>query len=50
MTAVPIEITSPSQRVDEKHLNEEDVEFLDNLDDLSSTEAMLGCGDDNPWQ
>jgi hypothetical protein len=28
----------------------DEIEVLANLDDLASTDAMLGCGDDNPYQ
>lgn len=28
---------------------EEDVAFVDDVDSLSGTEVMLGCGNDNPY-
>ena len=35
---------------DERHDNSDEIEVLDNLDAIASTEAMLGCGDDNPYR
>lgn len=28
---------------------DEDIAFIDDVDSLSSTEVMLGCGNDNPY-
>jgi hypothetical protein len=31
------------------HTDGEDISFIDDVDALASTGAMLGCGDDNPY-
>lgn len=28
---------------------DDDIEMIDDLDAISSTEVMLGCGEDNPY-
>lgn len=43
MGPTPVEITLRS------NAEEEEIAILDNVDDISSTDAMLGCGDDNPY-
>lgn len=53
MTAVPVEIASPPLRADQdarEGREAEEVEFLDDIDAVASTAAMLGCGDDNPYR
>lgn len=45
MAPVPVEIM-PMPGVDTES---EEITFLDDVDDLSSTEVMLGCGNDNPY-
>lgn len=42
MTLVAVEITPDTQA-------EEEIEFVDDLDAISGTEVMLGCGNDNPY-
>jgi hypothetical protein len=29
--------------------DDEDIAFIDDVDSLSGTEVMLGCGNDNPY-
>jgi hypothetical protein len=29
--------------------NDDEIVVIDDVDQLSSTEVMLGCGDDNPY-
>ena len=43
MSPVPVMITAapPSDG--------DDISFIDDVDSLGSAEAMLGCGDDNPY-
>jgi hypothetical protein len=43
MSPVPVEIQAIPRTEDEE------VTFLDDVDDISSTEVMLGCGNDNPY-
>ncbi|MFG3404113.1 hypothetical protein [Streptomyces sp. NPDC048142] len=43
MTAIAVEITTPSQATDDEF------EIVENLDEVSSTDVMLGCGEDNPF-
>jgi hypothetical protein len=43
MTPVPVAIQATPKADDEE------ITFLDDVDDLSSTEVMLGCGNDNPY-
>jgi hypothetical protein len=43
MGAVPVQITATPSAGDE------DITFVDDVDSLSSTEVMLGCGNDNPY-
>jgi hypothetical protein len=43
MGAVPVEITAKPSSA------EVDIAFVDDVDSLSSTEVMLGCGNDNPY-
>jgi hypothetical protein len=43
MSLVPVMITAATR--DEG----EDISFIDDVDALGSAEAMLGCGDDNPY-
>ena len=43
MGAVPVQITATTSSADE------DITFVDDVDSLSSTEVMLGCGNDNPY-
>ncbi|WP_455354399.1 hypothetical protein [Streptomyces sp. SYSU K217416] len=43
MTATAVEITVKSQ------VEDEEIEVIDDLDAISSTEVMLGCGNDNPF-
>jgi hypothetical protein len=43
---VPVEIITTPQTEE----SAEDVEVIDDLDEIASTEIMLGCGDDNPYQ
>lgn len=55
MTITPIDITPQAEDVagtdDGTAAGPSDeIEVLANLDDLASTDAMLGCGDDNPYQ
>nr|WSZ97293.1 hypothetical protein OH820_17955 [Streptomyces sp. NBC_00857] len=45
MSLVAVEIVSRPQAEG----TEEEIEFVDDLDVVSSTEVMLGCGDDNPY-
>ncbi|MBB6170720.1 hypothetical protein HNR23_000780 [Nocardiopsis mwathae] len=45
MAPVMVEIT-PRPLPDE----ETDVEIIENIDGIASTEIMLGCGDDNPYR
>ncbi|MFG3118718.1 hypothetical protein ACGF4C_30645 [Streptomyces sp. NPDC048197] len=42
MTALAVEIT-PRPEVDD------DLEFVDNLDEVAGNEVMRGCGNDNPY-
>lgn len=43
MSPVPVTITAaPRAEAD-------DVTFIDDIDTLGSAQAMLGCGDDNPY-
>ena len=45
MGPVPVEILAMRSA----RSKEEEISFLDDVDDLSSTEVMLGCGNDNPY-
>ncbi|MEU1674111.1 hypothetical protein ABZ752_19085 [Streptomyces roseifaciens] len=42
MTAIAVEITT-------RPAAEDDIEFVDDLDDLAGREVMMGCGNDNPY-
>lgn len=42
MTPVPVTITAPPR-------DDGDVSIIDDIDALGSAEAMLGCGNDNPY-
>jgi hypothetical protein len=44
MSPVLVEITTPP-RTDPS----DEIEFIADVDDLSSTTVMLGCGNDNPY-
>lgn len=46
MAPVPVDITVRPNAAD---VDEEEIAFMNNVDDLSSTEVMLGCGNDNPY-
>ena len=43
MSPVPVMITAAP------HADGGDISFIDDVDALASAEAMLGCGDDNPY-
>jgi hypothetical protein len=43
MSPVPVMITTAPRA------EGDDVSFIDDVDALGSAEAMLGCGDDNPY-
>lgn len=43
MSPVPVVIEAAPTTEDEE------IAFLDDVDELSSTEVMLGCGNDNPY-
>lgn len=43
MIPVPVAILAAPEAEDEE------ITFLDDVDDISSTEVMLGCGNDNPY-
>jgi len=43
MSAVPVVIEATPTAEDEE------IAFLDDVDELSSPEVMLGCGNDNPY-
>jgi len=45
MTVTAVEI-SPAPRAG---AGNEEIAFLDDVDALSGTEVMLGCGNDNPY-
>ncbi|MGH7869039.1 MAG: hypothetical protein ACREP9_15730 [Candidatus Dormibacteraceae bacterium] len=45
MGPVPVEIADMPSAGDD----DEEITFLDDVDGLSSTEVMLGCGNDNPY-
>jgi hypothetical protein len=44
MTPVAVEITAPPRTE-----TSDEIQFLADVDALSSTEVMLGCGNDNPY-
>ncbi|MFD9422718.1 MULTISPECIES: hypothetical protein [unclassified Streptomyces] len=43
MSLVAVEISPRPQA------EEEEIEFVDDLDAIAATEVMLGCGNDNPY-
>ncbi len=43
MSPVPV-VIEPAPKTED-----EEITFLDDVDELSSTEVMLGCGNDNPY-
>jgi hypothetical protein len=43
VTAVAVEIQPRPQ------VEGDEIEVVDDLDEISSTEAMMGCGEDNPY-
>lgn len=45
MGAVPVDILSMPGTGSEA----EEISLVDDIDELSSTEVMLGCGNDNPY-
>lgn len=45
MTSVPVEINQPDP-VD----NTEELVIIDDLDELTNTAIVMGCGDDNPYR
>jgi hypothetical protein len=44
MAPVLVEITGPPRTE-----ASDEIEFIADVDDLSSTTVMLGCGEDNPY-
>jgi hypothetical protein len=44
MLSVSVEITRPPRAE-----ASDEIEFIADVDDLSSATVMLGCGDDNPY-
>jgi hypothetical protein len=42
MTPIPVTITAPPR-------DDANVSIIDDIDALGSSEAMLGCGNDNPY-
>ena len=42
MSPVPVMITTAP-------VEDDDISFIDDIDALAGAEAMLGCGDDNPY-
>lgn len=45
MTAIAVEIATAATAT----ADDDEITFVADVDDLSSTEVMLGCGDDNPY-
>ncbi|WP_279617181.1 hypothetical protein [Streptomyces regalis] len=43
MAPVAVKIATTSK------VEEDEIEFVDDLDAVSGTEVMLGCGNDNPY-
>jgi hypothetical protein len=52
MTAIPVGATTPTSMADDAdgQPDGDEIDVLDDLDDIASTEVMLGCGDDNPYK
>jgi hypothetical protein len=44
MSPVPVQIMEAPRSGDS-----DEISFVTDVDDLSSTEVMLGCGNDNPY-